>query len=120
MRIKISAKIFAASTTSLLMTYATFAESVDLDNGKAKYEETCIACHGENAKGAFAGMPDLTKRNGPFSKTDADLFRTIKEGMDRPEADMAMPPLGGNPDLLDSDVKDIIAYMRKTFDRRSR
>lgn len=118
MKINIRAKMFAASTISALVSYTTFAQPVDLNNGKAKYEETCIACHGSDAKGAFAGMPDLTRRNGPLSKTDTDLFRTIKDGLDRPEADMAMPPLGGNPDLQDRDIRDILAYMRKTFDRR--
>ncbi len=118
MNTEILRKIFVATITSVLVTSATLAQSADPKNGKTRYEETCIACHGGNAKGAFAGMPDLTRKDGPFSKTDTALFRTIKEGLDRPEADMAMPPLGGNPDLLDKDVKDIIAYMRKAFDRR--
>ena len=83
--------------------------------GQEKYEETCIACHGENGKPTIPGLPDFTSRTGPLKKGNSALFKSVMEGVDRPGADMAMPPLGGNPDLTEDDVRDILSYMRKTF-----
>jgi len=107
--------LLATSTSIMLFSGVAGAQPVDVANGKERYEETCIACHGGNGKGAFAGMPDLTRKNGPFSKSDAELLQTVTDGLDRPEAEMAMPPQGGNPDLTESDIKDILAYMRRSF-----
>ncbi|WP_286829225.1 MULTISPECIES: c-type cytochrome [Kordiimonas] len=87
----------------------------DLVNGKEKYEETCIACHGENGKPTIPGLPDFTSRTGPLKKGNSALVKSVMEGVDRPGADMAMPPLGGNPDLTEDDVRDILSYIRKTF-----
>lgn len=93
-------------------------EPRDLENGRLKYEETCVACHGEKGKPTMPGIPDFTSRKGPLKKPNGKLVTSITEGIDRPEADLAMPPLGGNPDLTEKDVRDILSYMRKTFKRR--
>jgi len=93
-------------------------EPHDLANGRLKYEETCVACHGENGKPTIPGIPDFTSRKGPLQKTDDQLFKSIMDGVDRPEADMAMPALGGNPDLVEKDIKDILSYMREKFGKK--
>ena len=107
----ISAAIIAISSNAL------HAAPRDIANGKEKYEETCIACHGENGKPAIPGLPDFTSRKGPLTKGNSLLLKSIIEGVDRPDADMPMPPMGGNPDLTEDDVRDILSYMRKTFKR---
>jgi len=93
-------------------------EPRDLDNGRLKYEETCVACHGEKGKPTMPGIPDFTSRKGPLKKPNGKLVISITEGIDRPDADLAMPPLGGNPDLSEKDIRDILSYMRKTFKRK--
>lgn len=30
---------------------------------------------------------------------------------------MAMPPMGGNPDSTEQDMADVLAYMRKEFQK---
>jgi len=90
-------------------------EPRDINNGKEKYEETCVACHGEDGKPTLPGVPDFTSKKGPFKKPNGQLVKSIMDGIDRPEADLAMPPMGGNPDLTEKDIRDILSYMRKTF-----
>jgi len=92
--------------------------SRDIENGKEKYEETCVACHGEKGKPTMPGVPDFTSRKGPLKKPNGKLVKSIVEGIDRPDADLAMPPMGGNPDLTEDDVRDILSYMRKTFKKK--
>jgi cytochrome c5 len=109
----ISLALFAASVLPL----TAFAAPRDLANGREKYEETCVACHGENGKPTIPGLPDFTSRSGPLKKGNSVLLKSIVEGVDRPGADIAMPPLGGNPDLTEDDVRDILSYIRKNFYR---
>ena len=87
-------------------------------NGQRQYEETCVACHGEKGKGTMPGIPNFTSRKSPLKKADAVLIKNIIEGIERPNADLAMPPMGGNPDLTEQDVRDILAYMQKAFKRK--
>jgi len=109
----ISLALFAASVLPL----TAFAAPRDLANGREKYEETCVACHGENGKPTIPGLPDFTSRSGPLKQGNSVLLKSIVEGVDRPGADIAMPPLGGNPDLTEDDVRDILSYIRKNFYR---
>ncbi|MBL1430997.1 MAG: cytochrome c [Robiginitomaculum sp.] len=84
--------------------------------GEEIYMENCAACHGEDGKGALPGItPDLTSLSGPLSKSDEELITSITEGFESPGSQMAMPPLGGNDELDEDDVKEILEYMREEF-----
>ena len=84
--------------------------------GKTKFESTCASCHGLDAK----GLPNLGKdlTTSDFSKGLADnkLVEFIMKG--RPTSDPAnttgvdMPARGGNPALTETDLYDIVAYVR--------
>jgi len=88
----------------------------DPKKGDAIYHETCVACHGEDGRGAIPGTPDFTKTGGGvLSKPHATLFEHIKNGFQEPGKPLAMPPEGGNPDLTDQDIKDVHAYLHKAF-----
>lgn len=87
-------------------------------NGKAVYGETCVFCHGKKGKGGIPGVPDLTRKKGPLAKTDAELFRNISDGFESPGSAMAMPARGGNPDLTESEIHDVVAYLREAFQKR--
>lgn len=89
----------------------------DLENGSRVYEETCVFCHGSGGKGEIPGVPNLTKKSGPLSKTDSELSHNIAAGFQSPGSAMAMPAKGGNPDLTDSDVRDVLAYLREKFSK---
>ncbi|PCJ31813.1 MAG: cytochrome c, class I [Alphaproteobacteria bacterium] len=86
--------------------------------GAKVYGGTCVACHGENGKGEIPGVPDLTSAKGPLAKTDAVLLDHIVNGYESPGSDMAMPELGGNEDLTEQDIKNVIAYMRAKYQRK--
>ncbi len=82
------------------------------------YQQTCIACHGADGKGALPGVADFTAPNGPLSKSVQALFQNIKNGFQSPGAALAMPAKGGNPDLSDADILAVIAHLRTTFGGR--
>jgi disulfide bond formation protein DsbB len=85
-------------------------------NGEALYNGSCIACHGAAGVGVDGlGKPfvDSTFIN---ESTDDELVAFLLVG--RPADDpanttgIAMLPKGGNPSLTDSDLADLVAYMR--------
>jgi len=108
--IKIS---LALAVTSLVIGSLNAKDNVKL--GEEVYSGTCIACHGENGRGEISGVPDLTLDNGPLAKTDTILLDHIINGFQSKGSDMAMPELGGNEDLTEQDIKNIIVYMRAKF-----
>ncbi|HNB52932.1 MAG TPA: cytochrome c [Anaerolineales bacterium] len=88
----------------------------DATVGKTKFESTCIACHGVDAKGLPNLGKDLTTSEFVRTTADLDLVAFVMKG--RPPFDPAnttgvdMPPKGGNPALTEEDIKDIISYVR--------
>jgi len=84
--------------------------------GEAVYNETCIACHGEDGKGAIPGTPDFNKKGGSvLSKSHAVLMNHIRNGFEKPGDPMAMPAKGGNPRLSDTDLMNVHAYLHFRF-----
>jgi mono/diheme cytochrome c family protein len=80
------------------------------------FNQTCVACHGANGKGALAGIPDFTSAQGPLArKTDAQLAESILNGLQTPGAAMAMPAQGGNPAVTESDAAALAHYLRAQF-----
>lgn len=87
----------------------------DAANGEELYNGTCVACHGEDGKGAFDGIPDLTGKEGRLAKPDDILFNHMRDGFQSEGSFMAMPPKGGNPDFSDQDLVDLLAYLKTRF-----
>jgi len=83
--------------------------------GDAVYHETCVACHGEDGKGAVPGAPDFTKKGGPLSKPHKVLTQHIENGFQESGVPLSMPPKGGNPALNEQQIKDVHAYLHKAF-----
>lgn len=86
-------------------------------SGQAVYEQTCIACHGADGRGAIAGVPGFSSAGGPMAKTDAVLLQSITHGLKTPGNPISMPAKGGNPALGDEELRAVLAYLRKQFDR---
>ncbi|HHH43072.1 MAG TPA: c-type cytochrome, partial [Gammaproteobacteria bacterium] len=84
-------------------------------SGREIYAETCIACHSADGKGAFPGVPDFTRKDGRLSKGDDVLFRHVMGGFQSPGSPMAMPPKGGNANLTDGDIRNVIQYLHEEF-----
>ncbi len=83
--------------------------------GQDIYGETCVACHGASGTGNVPGAPDFTRSSGVLAKTDEVLVRNMMDGFQSPGSPMAMPPKGGNPALNETDIRAVLAYMRKAF-----
>ncbi len=88
----------------------------DVNKGKAKFNASCISCHGAEGKGITSLAPSLQTSAFLKSQTDEQLIAFIKKGRDKNDpvntTKIAMPPKGGDPSLTDSDLTDIVAYMR--------
>jgi len=84
-------------------------------SGKQVYNQTCIACHGENGKGTLPGVPDFTRNKGPLAKNDKTLIKNITDGYQGPGSPMAMPAKGGKADLSDNEIRAVLVYIRREF-----
>ncbi len=84
--------------------------------GKKVFDRICATCHGKDAN----GLPKLGKglRNNEFTKSqsDAELVAFLKTG--RPATHplnttgVDMPPKGGDPTITETDLQNVVAFMR--------
>jgi len=89
-------------------------------SGKAIYEQSCITCHGDDGAGGMPGVPDMTEKGGSLDKPGVVLVRNIMDGFQSPGSIMAMPPKGGNPELVEEQVWSVISYMRQAFGKQEK
>jgi len=71
--------------------------------GASLFRSNCSPCHGVNARGGGRG-PDLTSGRWRHGGTDAEMFRTISDGVPGTE----MPANG----FEDSEIWAIVAYLK--------
>jgi cytochrome c oxidase cbb3-type subunit 3 len=78
--------------------------------GESQFRANCAFCHGLGARGGGRG-PDLTRAQKKHGNTDADLFRTINEGV----PGTAMPPNGATQQgvgMTEQEIWQVITYIR--------
>jgi cytochrome c oxidase cbb3-type subunit III len=78
--------------------------------GEFQFRANCAFCHGLRAKGGGRG-PDLTRVQKKHGNADADLFRTINEGV----PGTAMPPNGATQQgvgMTPDEIWQVITYIR--------
>ena len=78
-------------------------DSAAATQGAVLFRQECVFCHGVAAKGGMRG-PDLTTGSWSHGGSDAELFRTINDGV----PGTAMPPNG----LPQQEIWRIITYLR--------
>lgn len=98
----------------LLVPSASTAAGPD---GAALFNQTCVVCHGKNGQGAIPGVPDITRKGGPLTKSDAELAASILNGFQTKGSPMAMPAKGGNPNLTAEDIAALVGYLRTLPER---
>jgi disulfide bond formation protein DsbB len=93
------------------------AEAADaVAHGEELFRSTCSSCHGSDGTGVAGLGKPLRQSEFIQAATDSDLLDLLKEG--RPVEDdlnttgIPMPPRGGNSNLSDQDLQDIIVYLR--------
>jgi putative heme-binding domain-containing protein len=82
---------------------STVRTPVVIREGASLFRANCSPCHGLNARGGGRG-PDLTTGRWTHGGTDAEIFRTITQGV----AGTEMPANA----FEDSEIWTIIAYLR--------
>jgi cytochrome c oxidase cbb3-type subunit III len=78
--------------------------------GEFQFRANCAFCHGLGARGGGRG-PDLTRAQKRHGNSDADLFRTINEGV----PGTAMPPNGATQQgvgMTEEEIWQVISYIR--------
>jgi disulfide bond formation protein DsbB len=84
--------------------------------GEKVFMTTCATCHGKDGH----GLPHLGKElhANQFVKDNSDqqLIDYVKVGRLATDplntTGVAMPPKGGNPALTDTDIANVVAYLR--------
>jgi cytochrome c oxidase cbb3-type subunit 3 len=105
--------------TLLLMAGAGVAMADnDLSPGASLYRTYCWQCHGMNGDGQGINVRDMsvqprnhTDAKEMSSRSDAELFKAIKEGGQSISKSVLMPPWGGN--LSDEEIKTLVGYLRE-------
>ncbi len=87
--------------------------------GEAVYNQTCVACHGENGKGEIPGIPDFSRDDGVLTLSDEILLKHLLHGFQSQGSPMAMPAKGGNDDLTIKDLRDVLVYLHQKFHYKS-
>ena len=77
--------------------------SFSAQKGAEIYENSCLKCHGEGARGGIC--PDLTDDASKYGDSDEELYKSIAEG--RPGG---MP--GWKSSLNEVKINELIAYIR--------
>jgi cytochrome c5 len=84
--------------------------------GEDVYEAACIACHATGGEGIEGLGEPLVNSDFIASRTDRELldFIVAGRGTNDPEntSGVAMPPRGGRPNLSDTEILAVIAYLR--------
>ena len=78
--------------------------------GEFQFRSNCAFCHGLGARGGGRG-PDLTRAQKRHGNGDADMFRTINEGV----PGTAMPPNGATQQgvgMTEEEIWQVITYIR--------
>jgi len=84
--------------------------------GQELFKSTCAACHGQNAEGIDGLGTDMNNNEFIQSQSNAELIVFIAVGRSTTDpgntTGVAMPPKGGNSSLTDTDLADIVDYLR--------
>ncbi len=90
----------AAASTGLA---AACAHAADPAAGKAKYDSTCIACHGAAGISVAPIYPNLAGQKDPYLVAQLKAFR------DGTRANAIMAPMAKG--LSDTDIVNLAAYL---------
>ena len=85
--------------------------------GASQFRANCAFCHGLGARGGGRG-PDLTRAQKKHGNADADLYRTINEGV----PGTAMPPNGATQQgvgMTEAEIWQVITYIRSVQKKAS-
>jgi len=83
--------------------------------GENLYLQNCMVCHADDGTGAMPGVPDLEENRAWSTMNKIKLLTRLKQGIQKSDESMGMPAKGGNPNLTNKDLNEIINYMCQSF-----
>lgn len=93
----------------------TYTED-QINSGQQLFAASCAGCHGMDATGITGLGKDLVAGDFSVTTPDDELIAMIQEGRPFNHPDnttgIEMPANGGNPGLNDTDLQNIVAYLR--------
>jgi PQQ-dependent dehydrogenase (methanol/ethanol family) len=102
--LRLFALILFTATLSVAQTNPLAGDPKAADSGKGMFRIRCAACHGIRAQGGRG--PDLTRGTFSCGNEDADLFRTISNGVSGTE-------MGAYAGIVEDDgIWRLISYIR--------
>lgn len=109
-----------AESTSTADTPQVDTNMLARAKGKQVFKQTCVACHGDDAKGIEGLGKDWTQSEFIANGSDEEVIAFLKVGRTIEDpvntTGVAMPPRGGNPNLTDEDLRNVVLYMRKLLE----
>jgi len=111
----VSAAVVMALTFAACSSDAGGGEPIDLGSGDpvagaALYTKDCSACHGDKGGGTDFGPPLVDEIYRPGHHADITFLLAVNSGV-RPHH-WGFGPMPAIPGLSDTDVADIVAYVR--------
>ena len=101
--------------TLLLMVVAPSAWAGE--TAKDNYNTYCVQCHGMQGNGMGVNIRDMsvqprdhTDAKAMSGRTDAEIFKVIKEGGLAINKSVLMPPWGST--FTDHEINDLVQYLR--------
>ena len=95
---------------------AALPSSMATVQGEQIYHDVCAACHGPDARGVAHLGNSLVDSDVIRNQDDTQVLAFIRAGVSltdpRNQTGLVMPPSGGRPDLADSQIMDVVNYIR--------
>lgn len=107
-------KLFTACFLILVFSLS-FSGAQAGSDGKQLYLQNCSVCHGVDGTGSMPGVANLQENIGWTKVDDKEMLEQIKQGIQKPGSRFRMPAKGGNQNLTDDDLKNILKHMRQSF-----
>jgi len=105
------------SIAALCLSFV-FAVPAQAETAANNYRTYCMQCHGLKGNGMGLNIRDMsvqprdhTDAKSMGGRSDAELFKVIKEGGLAINKSALMPPWGDT--FSDAEIKDLVKYLRK-------
>lgn len=105
-------------STALLTIVALMSSTALASNAEDNYKHFCWQCHGMTGNGMGLNVQDMsvqprdhTSAKAMRGRSDADLFKVIKEGGLSIDKSVLMPPWKDS--LSDDEITDLVKYLRE-------
>ena len=110
--------VLSCLTGLCLLSVSAWAAGGAGETGESLYKTYCWQCHGMQGNGMGINVRDMsvqprdhTDAKEMSTRSDADLFKAIKEGGQAISKSVLMPPWNGV--LSDDEIHRLVRYLRK-------